>query len=102
MPRWVPRVVARLRRLAADGNIRFTLQELADLGLDVNDAVEVLQGVASGDSAERFASAETGEWLYVFKPRMGERILYVKLVVRAHCVVVSFHRQATGDERDRD
>jgi hypothetical protein len=25
MPRWAPRVVARLRRLAAQGNIRFVI-----------------------------------------------------------------------------
>jgi hypothetical protein len=105
MPRWLPRVVARLRRLAAQGNIRFTekaLQELAALGLDVDDATDVLQGLAASDSVGRLVSTETAEWLYVFRPKMGERTLYLKLVVRAQCVVISFHQQPTGDDQDPD
>ena len=43
------------------------------------------------DSAGRVASAATGEWMYLFKPQVSETILYVKLILRNKCVVVSFH-----------
>jgi hypothetical protein len=36
-------------------------------------------------------SERTGEWLYVFKPTVAEMLFYVKLAVRANCLVVSFH-----------
>lgn len=41
--------------------------------------------------AERTASKKTGEWMYMFKPRIGEVIVYVKVIVRTNCVVISFH-----------
>ncbi|HEX9632025.1 MAG TPA: type II toxin-antitoxin system MqsR family toxin [Gemmatimonadales bacterium] len=96
MPRWLPRTLARVRRLAAEGRVRFTLKALREmraLDLDADDAVEVLRGLAAGDSAGRLASTATAEWMYVFKPRIAEATLYLKLVVRTDCVVVSFHEE---------
>ena len=61
-------------------------------------AVEILVGLAAADSAGRLLSARTGEWMYVFKPRVAEMLVYVKLVLRADCIVVSFHEE----EDDRD
>jgi hypothetical protein len=40
----------------------------------------------------------TGEWMYVFKPWVVETLVYLKLVVRAECVVISFH----DDEGEAD
>lgn len=37
-------------------------------------------------------------WMYVFKPRVAETVLYLKLILRADCVVVSFHEE--GDRED--
>lgn len=37
------------------------------------------------------ASNATGEWMYIFKPRVEMTIIYVKVILRSNCVVVSFH-----------
>ena len=104
MPRWLPRVLARIHRLAAGGNVRFTekaLRELAalDLGLNEHDGADVVLGLMARDCAGRVYSPETAEWLYIFKPPIAGSALYVKLVLRAHCIVVSFHRES-GDENE--
>ena len=36
-------------------------------------------------------SSARGEWMYVFKPALGDKLLYVKIILRSDCVVVSFH-----------
>ena len=104
-PRWLPTVVARIRELAAERKVRFTikaLRELAtlDLGLDEDDACHVLVHLAGSDFAERLVSTQTGERMYVFTPTVGEAIVYVKLLLRNnHCVVISFHeKEAQSDE----
>ncbi len=43
-------------------------------------------------------SPETAGWLYVFKPRVADTTLYVKLVLRARCVVISFHGEESNNE----
>ena len=45
-------------------------------------------------------SFETAAWLYVFKPLVAGTALYVKLVLRAHCVVIAFHRGESGNESE--
>ena len=103
MPVWLSRVLGRIQALAAEGSVRFTLkalQELAVLDLDADDAVEVLHGLTAKDSAGRLVSAHTGEWMYVFKPAVGETTVYLKLVLRTDCVVVSFHEEESGDDED--
>lgn len=95
-PRWLAGVLARIHDLASQGKVLFTLKalrELAalDLGLDEQDARQVLATVASADFVERIASTITGEWMYVFKPRLGEIVAYVKVIVRSDCIVMSFH-----------
>jgi len=93
----------RVHALAAEGSVRFTLkalQELAVLDLDADDAVEVLQGLTARDSAGRIVTAHSGEWMYVFKPALGETTLYLKLVLRTDCVVVSFHEEESSDDED--
>ncbi len=68
-------------------------RELAslNLGIDEEDARDVLASLTTDDSAGRLASAVTGEWMYLFKPRLAGIVLYVKLIVRNDCVVISFH-----------
>ena len=57
--------------------------------------------MSAGDSAGRLVSETTGEWMYVFKPTVGGQVLYVKIVLRADCVVVSFHEdERAGHEED--
>ena len=36
----------------------------------------------------------------IFKPSAAGAILYVKLILRANCVVVSFHEDADHDEEE--
>lgn len=94
--------MTRVRQLAPEGSVRPTDKanmERAALGLDPEDVREVLASLAGADSAGRLASSPTGEWMYVFKPRVGGVSLYVKPVVRNVCVVVSFHEdEARADE----
>jgi hypothetical protein len=36
-----------------------------------------------------------------FKPQLSGAVLYVKLILRSNCVVISFHEDAgNGDEED--
>jgi hypothetical protein len=86
----------RVHELAAAGSVRLTgkaLRELYSLGagLAPDDVCEVLLRLKAADCAGRLVSAVTGEWMYVFKPAFDDTIIYVKLVVRSECVVVSFH-----------
>ena len=76
------------------------LRELAslDLGLDEEDAVEILLRLRGADSFGRLRSEHTGEWLYVFLPRVAGETLYVKLLHRADCLIVSFHEQVDDDQ----
>ena len=77
-------------------------RELAalELGLDDEDACDLLANLAAEDSAGRLESAATGEWMYVFKPSLAEAILYVKIVLRNDCIVVSIHADESGDHEE--
>ncbi len=62
---------------------------------------DVIGGLCAEDLAGRLTSRITGEWMYVFKPEVGGQIVYVKLVVREDCLVVSFHEdEGTDHEED--
>ncbi len=96
-------MLAEVHRLAARRQVRFSAKaagELAglDLGLDEEDALQVLATLKLGDLVGRVESRHTPEWLYVFKPRVGGIALYVKLMVRTECVVISFHEDEEDDE----
>jgi hypothetical protein len=104
-PRWLSRVLRRVKALALVRNVRFTLKALRELaslepGLDQEDACEVLAELTAEDSAGRVASAATGEWMYLFKPQVSGTILYVKLILRNNCVVVSFHEDEDASDED--
>jgi riboflavin synthase len=103
VPRWLPRLLRRIHEMAGQGRVRFTLKafrELAALGarLDVQDACDVLVGLTGDDFVGRLESERTGEWMYAFKPAVAGTVVYVKLVVRSDCLVVSFHE----DESEAD
>jgi hypothetical protein len=106
MPRWLRTVVTRTRDLGLARKVLFTLKarrELASLqfGLDEQDASDVLANLAAEDSAGRLKSPATGEWAYVFKPVLAGTVLYVKLILRNDCVVISFHEdEGEGHEED--
>ena len=96
-------VLRQIRGLAAQRKVRFTLkafQELGRLGmgLDEADACDVLANLTRGDLIRRLISEQTGEWMYVFKPSVGGVVVYVKVVVRGDCVVISFHTEEETDE----
>jgi hypothetical protein len=103
--RWLTAVLARIREMAARRKVRFTmkaLQELAalDMGLDEEDAGDVLANLAPSDLVERLVSKKTGEWMYVFKPSVGAVVVYVKVVLRSDCVVISFHEEEDHSDED--
>ncbi|MFZ0888144.1 MAG: type II toxin-antitoxin system MqsR family toxin [Candidatus Binataceae bacterium] len=105
MPRWLPRALKQIRELAAARKVSFTLKarrELAgsELGLDEEDACDVLANLTPEDSAGRLKSATTGEWMYVFKPQLSATVLYVKLILRGSCVLVSFHDDDGGSHEE--
>jgi len=99
LPAWVTKVLRRIRDRATVREVMFTLKarrELAalDLELDEDDACDILAKMAAADSAGRLKSEQTGEWMYVFKPQVSGAVLYVKLMIRSNCVIVSFHEDA--------
>ena len=100
MPRWLPRLLGRLHELARRRQVRFTLKAIRELatlgaGLDAQDGCDVMAGLTADEFAQRFKSESTGEWMYVFKPSVAGTTVYLKLILRAECLVVSFHE----DER---
>ena len=102
MPRWLQNVLARVRELASAGKVRFThkaLRELVglDLGLDQDDCCDVLKKLTATASAGRIRSAISGEWMYVFKPTVTGTRLYVKLILRGDCIIISFHEEGIDD-----
>jgi Motility quorum-sensing regulator, toxin of MqsA len=101
-PRWATRVLAEIHRLVASRLVRFTFkasEELGELALDEEDALQILAELSGADLVGRLKSVRTPEWLYIFKPEVGGSVLYVKLIVRAECLVVSFHEDE-GDDDD--
>jgi hypothetical protein len=68
------------------------------MGLNEDDACDVLANLTRRDLVARLVSDKTGEWMYVFKPSVAGFVVYVKVVVRADCVVISFHEEEESDE----
>ena len=99
MPQWLTKVLTRLHALARRG-VRLTLKaqaELAslELGLDVDDAGDILIHLRTQDFVQRLSVSKTNETLYVFKPRVGAVTLYLKVVLRSECVIISIHEDET-------
>jgi hypothetical protein len=103
MPRWLPKVLKRIHELAAAGELRLTYKaerEALLLGLSPEDVRDVIVVLGARDSAGRLTSETTGEWMYLFRPDVGMRTIYVKLVLREDCVVVSFHEDEGGGHEE--
>ncbi len=108
MPRWLPRVLTRIRGLAAAGQVGFTDKaswEMQRIGLSRDDVVQILGALAARDHPTRLRSSALDEWLYSFRPALPGLRLYVKVAVRTQCVVISCHEdqaeaqeEAHGDE----
>ena len=101
--RSVPSVLRQIRGLAAQRKVRFTLKAFQELGrlsmgLDEDDACDILANLVPSDMVGRLVSEKTGEWMYVFKPSIAGVVVYVKVVVRVECVVISFHDEEESDE----
>ena len=102
MPRWLKNALARIREHATAGRVRFThkaLRELTalELGLDPDDCCDVLSSLGASDSAGRVKSSITSEWMYVFKPMVTGTRLYLKLILRRECIIISFHEEGDDD-----
>ena len=103
MPRGLDKILRRVRALAVARKVRITfkaLRELAALGLDATDTCEVLEGLKTPDFVKRLASDATREWMYVFNPHVGGISIYLKLILRDRCVVVSFHEDKDEDDEE--
>jgi len=105
VPRWLGDVLRAIHGHARNSSVRLTykaLLEMAELdpALSPEDALDVLAGLTRARSRYRVRSARTGEWLYVFRaPWCGERV-YLKLILRADCTIVSFHPEDSDHERE--
>ncbi len=104
-PQWLPPILVCIRTHAEAGRVRFTykaLRELAGLGfgLDEDDACDILASVAAEEFFERIVSEHTGEWMYVFKPVVGATTLYLKIIIRDGCVIISLHKDEVSDEHE--
>jgi hypothetical protein len=96
---WLRRALKQIRELASARKVAFTLKalrELMELGFDQDDACDVLAGLTGPDCEGRQRSTATGEWLYVFKPQVAGSGLYIKVALRANCVLISFHADEEG------
>ena len=89
--------------MAAQRKARFTLKAFQELprrgmNLDEEDACDILAILKPSDLVRGLVSEKTGEWMYVFKPSVAGVVIYVKVVVRLDCVVISFHEEEESDE----
>lgn len=103
MPQWRPRVLTRVHALAAQGKVRFTLKALTEMaalsvGLDESDGCDALRRLSAKELVGRMRSAQTREWMYVFRARIAGTLVYLKIILRDNCVVVSFHAEAEDDD----
>lgn len=100
--RWVTSLLSRVRALAESNQVVVTKkarEELLTLGfwMSAADVVDVLIHLDVDDFDARLTAEDTGEWMYVFKPVVFDRAVYVKLILRARCIVVSFHEDRHGE-----
>ena len=69
------------------------LEELEALEIELaeEDVHLVLSRLRKTDFFSEIISRTTAEPMYVFKPVVEETVLYVKLILRVDCIVISFH-----------
>ncbi len=76
--------------------------ELLELAMDREDLCDLLADLEGDDFVRRFSSVATGEWMYVFKPQVAHLVIYLKLILRDDCVVISCHEDSDDDDQDDD
>jgi hypothetical protein len=96
-----------IHRYAAAGNVSLTLKarrEMAELqlGLDSKDVPGILLSLTSAVSAGRQLSRVTEGWMYLFNVEVNRMQIYLKVVLRSGCVVISFHESRGGDRGEAD
>ena len=93
--------------LAAAGRLRFTATaraEANELGLSHEDVALLLCHVTPHDRPTRLRSLSSHDRLYSFSPALPGLRLYLKIAIRADCVVISCHedRPEAAGEANRD
>jgi hypothetical protein len=98
-PRHARIAIQRIHELAERRAVRITLKALNEAAAleppaDIDDVLEVLSDLTAADWRCRIHSVTTGEPMQIFKPLTDAfGLLYVKVIVRRDCVVVSFHEE---------
>lgn len=97
-PSYARTALERIKEQAARRAVRITQKAMWEMAaLDppahIDDGVETLERLDQGDWAGRLTSQITGEAMHVFKPMTLIGLLYVKVVLRNDCVVVSFREE---------
>lgn len=60
--------------------------------LSHEDGEDIIAGLGRQDFHRRLRSHVLAEPLWVFRPEVNDEVLWVKLALRADCIIVSFHR----------
>lgn len=95
------RVLSGIRSYLAAGRVLLTKKarrEMDVLRMTPEDVYEVLGGLTEEDFFAGIRSERTGEWMYVFKPGIVDIVVYLKVVLRDDCVVISFHEDEDEEE----
>jgi Asp-tRNA(Asn)/Glu-tRNA(Gln) amidotransferase B subunit len=89
-------ILQLIQSFAKDGKVSFTykaVREIAmlEIGLDETDVCEILKDIETSDFFEKIKSKTTDEWMYVFKVTVAVTLVYLKLILRDNCIVISCH-----------
>ena len=69
------------------------MREIAilEIGIDETDICEILKNITALDFFEIIKSKITDEWMYVFKITIETTLVYLKLILRDNCIIISCH-----------
>ena len=102
---WLSSALRRIKDRAIARKVVFplkALRELAELSLDEEDACDVLASLTAEDCAGRKRSAIAREWMHVPKPEVAGSVLYVRVILRTNCVLISFHGDEDGPHEENE
>lgn len=90
------RALRRMRDLAIAGRVIFTTKALLELSnlsvpLHIGEVHRLIANLTRDDFLHRRVSIRSGEILYAFLVQIEGCSLYLKLVLREDCVVISCH-----------
>ena len=75
---------------------------MAALRIAESDAVEILASLGPGDLVRRVRAEMTREWMLVFVTDVVGVALYIKVLLRVTCLVISFHEAQDEAEKELD